>query len=161
MSNRPSVLPPSPAQLVRFMCRVSVPLGRDECWKWKGPRIKGYGQFWISQSSRLAHRASWLLMVGDIPTGQCVLHRCDTPACVNPRHLFLGTQLENIADCISKGRNVRGETQGRSKVTSSQVLKIRELRRSGVKTEAIAKEFGVSHDCVRAIVRRTRWKHLN
>lgn len=77
------------------------------CWLWSAYKNKqGYGAFSLDGSSRviMAHRASFVLHVGEIQDGKCVLHRCDTPSCVNPEHLFLGTREENSLDRDLKGR---------------------------------------------------------
>jgi len=79
------------------------------CWFWTGARKHtGYGQIWVVNSAKTAHRISWILHNGPIPTGLCVLHKCDNPPCVNPDHLFLGTRADNNLDCVAKGRNVIG-----------------------------------------------------
>ncbi len=80
------------------------------CWLWTGSRNqKGYGWSRIQGiSTRMAHRISWLLHRGDIPEGVLVCHKCDTPSCVNPDHLFLGTQKDNLLDMSRKGRSYRG-----------------------------------------------------
>ncbi len=81
-----------------------------DCWIWKGAiSNKGYGSFRFNNKTELAHRVAWILVNGPIPDGvgdhgTCVLHSCDNPRCVNPAHLFLGTQVDNINDMVRKGR---------------------------------------------------------
>jgi len=95
------------APLDRFMAKVERPDTRNSCWRWTaGLAGGGYGQFWIYEARHAipAHRAAWLLMVGPIPPGLMVLHRCDVRECVNPEHLFLGTAADNTHDMMAKGR---------------------------------------------------------
>lgn len=78
----------------------------EECWEWQGPTNHGYGYIRIDGPKRYMHRFSWELHNGEITDGLFVLHKCDNPSCVNPDHLFLGTQRDNVYDCIAKGRHV-------------------------------------------------------
>jgi hypothetical protein len=103
------VYPRQPKPLAdRFWSKVVGTDDPDACWGWAGATNNhGYGIVNVGgprHDRALAHRLSWVLHVGAIPTGACVLHRCDRPACTNPRHLFLGTQLDNVADMDAKGR---------------------------------------------------------
>ena len=131
-----------------------------QCWRWTGHKMKsGYGSF----TAGLAHRYSWLLHCGEVPEGLSVLHHCDNRECVNPGHLFLGTQQDNLADMRSKGHQVRGETQGGSKLTDGQVREIRSrYKRYSHKhgSGALAREFGIGEVEIWRIVKRQRWAHV-
>lgn len=87
-----------------------------DCWIWNASQIPtGYGRFKSKTitNSGYAHRASWLIYNGEIPPGMCVLHKCDNPSCVNPKHLFLGTMTDNMRDRDNKGRTHRGQRHTR------------------------------------------------
>ncbi len=135
----------------------------EECWPWTGAKTwKGYGFFRWDGKSQNAHRVAWMLANGPIPEGIHCLHRCDNPACQNPAHLFLGTNLENISDKMSKGRHrgPRGERSSSAKLTSEQIYEIRERGETCEPYETIARRFGITEGHVSMIITRRSWKHL-
>ena len=88
----------------RFWSKVNIKESND-CWEWQaGKHRQGYGVFKFDNKIQLAHRISWLLAHTEIPQGMVVMHKCDNPGCVNPDHLCLGTQKDNIHDMRTKGR---------------------------------------------------------
>lgn len=133
------------------------------CTIWTKARNEhNYGTLRVVKSTTLAHRYAWTLANGPIPEGACVLHRCDNPPCCNPDHLFLGTQLENIVDRESKNRggDHRGVLHGKARLTEAQVLEIRALKASGIRTFHIADRFGIDRTHCHAIIKRKIWRHL-
>src|SRR5436190_17812213 len=137
----------------------NIKYSSDECWLWTGTLDRnGYGRFGIDGRQPAAHRVSWRLHRGEIPVGLYVCHHCDVPGCVNPEHLFLGTQTDNMRDRTRKGRTARGERQGHSKLRTDDVLEIRRL--TGSSQREIARRFGISQSMVSDIVSRRKWCHV-
>ena len=102
-------LAPFRERLAKSLSDNSIPEPNSGCLLWIGAvKPGGYGNLGIKPEGRtyIAHRAAYEVAYGTIPTGLKVLHKCDNPPCINPLHLFLGTQLDNIRDCVSKGRHV-------------------------------------------------------
>lgn len=127
------------------------------CWLWvKAVSIGGYGQIGVNRKVEVAHRVSYRLYVGPIPSGALVLHKCDTPACINPGHLFLGTHKINYDDMTAKGRRASfsGEHNSNVKLTFAQV---EEIRASGLTQVELAKMYGVNQPHVSRIKRRAAW----
>ena len=123
------------------------------CWFWTGATDKdGYGDFQVEDKRVKAHRFSYLLHFGDLEDLQ-VLHTCDEPSCVNPDHLFLGSQADNIHDCMIKGRRYL-----RSKVLSAkQVKEIRQLHATNLHSQrSLAKDFGVTHKTIADVIYHKR-----
>ena len=131
------------------------------CWSWGGSvNAAGYGVVRVGgrgSPSYLAHRLSWALHCSEIPDGLHVLHRCDNPACSNPDHLFLGTNRDNIADRIAKGRpgsqawRGAGERHPNARLSNADVAAIRGSRSSGARCVDLARQYGVSARHISAI----------
>ncbi len=128
----------------------------NDCWNWIGSVINnGYGQF----NTKGSHRYSYELHFGKIPKGIFVCHTCDNRACVNPTHLFLGTQDENIKDAKAKGRMAKGSLQGISKLLENDIVEIRKLFNTKSQRQ-IAKLFNVSPATICNIFKNKIWKHV-
>ena len=129
------------------------------CWLWLGNKRYGYGLIRMGAAGKggMAHRISWQLHNGVIPRGSYVLHRCNNPTCVNPDHLYLGTQLDNIQQAKREGRMRRGETQGTSKLKESDVTNIRIL---DLPRQKLADLYGVSYMQIKNIKTRKHWTHI-
>lgn len=132
--------------------------GPDECWPWKAATFKkkgkqmGYGRHAGSGPYTYAHRCAWIFAHGEISAGQIVMHACDNVLCCNPRHLSLGTDLDNARDCIAKGRKP-------TKLTPDQVREIRALLPT-MKQSEIAEKYGITDSQLSTIKLRKQWKHV-
>jgi len=146
----------------RFMAKV-MPEPNTGCWIWiASMNIKGYGTFGIGQRSMssTSHRVSYEMFKGDIPKGMHVLHHCDNPFCVNPDHLWLGTNLDNNKDKVKKGRAAKGIFHPRARLNDNYVRIIREAYSMGFTKMSIAKYFKIGHTTVRSIIDGINWKHV-
>jgi hypothetical protein len=151
----------------KFWSRI---VHEGECWLWTGPTINtGYGTVSRYRRHILAHRFAYELTHGPIPDGMKVCHNCpdgDNPRCVNPAHLFLGTQKDNVDDMRRKGREgwrknkPQGSAHGRAKIVEDDVREIRRLVGAGESRPALAAHFGVSLAAIDQIVNRKTWKHV-
>jgi hypothetical protein len=141
--------------IARFSAKLSD-LDESGCKLWKGCiNSKGYGLFGIERNQYLAHRVAWAIKHDD-PGDMSVLHRCDNPPCCNVDCLFLGTQLDNVADMISKDRKItrRGSENYNARFTDSQVREIRERYANGERQFELAEFFGVGCTTINSIVRQ-------
>lgn len=145
--------------------RLMAKIIKDEsgCWLWTGHKTAaGYGALGFQRKQKYAHRSSYEVFCGPIPKGLNVCHSCDVPACINPSHLFLGTQQENMADMVrkkrrSKSNNISGSTHHQAKLTEAQIV---EIRASPKKQRDIALEYGLAQSTVGAIRTRKTWGHV-
>lgn len=142
----------------RFAAKVDR---SGDCWLWTGARRlpeRRYGLFhW--NGPKAAHRVAWQLAHGPIPDGMLVCHSCDNPPCVNPAHLFLGTNADNAADRVAKGRSARtsGEAHPQARLTALQVDAIRASHRAGSSLRALARQHAISPTHVQRLVRGEQW----
>lgn len=153
----------------KFWSKVSI--GRkDDCWRWLAHIGKdGYGVFSVYSKLLKAHRFSWLITntEKDIPEGLCICHKCDNRFCVNPNHLFLGTYVDNMQDMIKKGRQsvgmchgkkLRGEKNGKVKLTQIQVDEMRKIAKTEKITQhELAEMYNISETQVSNILSGKRW----
>lgn len=135
------------------------------CWLWSGAdHSNGYGLVQWRGRSDCAHRAAYEAANGEGTTAAVVVrHKCDTPACVNPAHLLIGTHADNMRDKRERGRQARGEGNGNAKLTISDIIAIRARCRPGDKRNGvrpIARELRIDAATVRDIVLRRIWKHV-
>ena len=145
---------PKQLEVDRFMSHVHK--HDSGCWLWTAYCMKnGYGLFRTSLRHELSHRTSYRLFNGQLDTRD-VMHQCDTPGCVNPNHLVLGTRLENMQDAKRKGRMCIGERHGRSKLTQEQVQFI---RKSNKLQREIAVEFGITQSHVSCLKNGKKWQN--
>jgi len=174
-------LPLSAREIAAFEARISCTVNMLGCYEWIGAfKENGYGMFTIQAHEYRAHRIAWSLFSGKSPDGWHVCHHCDNPACVNPLHLFLGKDADNLLDCRIKGRiNVgirirgdahhtrcrpetvcRGVRNGAAVLTEDEVRQIRGQYRGGRAKARLARGFKTSVSNIRRILSWDTWRHL-
>lgn len=155
-------LPGFESVAIRFNAKW-MPEPNSGCWIWTGGLSNGRPSFGFrTGKTEPAYRTAYRIFRGDVPDGLYACHHCDNPACVNPHHIFLGTQADNLADMARKGRGHgpckdRQSAKFKVKLTDDQV---REIRLYPAPSRATAKVFGVSQVLVAAIRRRAVWRHV-
>lgn len=155
-----------------------VSIAESGCWEWEGTLSKkGYGTISIKnkewpESIVYLHRLVYSLCVEQLPDDMCVCHRCDNPCCVNPNHLFLGTNNDNIADKVAKNRqakgqdirtnhsHLKGENIVTARLTAEKVMEIRRLDQQGEAFATISERYGISMSHIGYIVQGRAWAHL-
>src|ERR1700686_397720 len=149
----------------RYWAKVKK-AGPDECWLWTASRYSfGYGCFRLSRVKKncAAHLYSFALYYGGIPDGMHVLHKCDNPPCVNPAHLFPGTDADNATDRTNKGRtknpSYKGIAHPRNKLSEQDIREIRRLA-GEVTQRYLGLYYGVSQAQISHIVTKKLWNHL-
>lgn len=153
-------------EMARFWSKVDQSQGSESCWKWQGATNgkKGYGQLTLRQRHFYAHRVAYTLAFSD-PGSLLVCHTCDNPRCCNPKHHFLGTIKDDVADMLTKGRArggakipPKGVKHYGAKLTESDVLKIRAS--TNISINEWARRLKVSPGTISCIVNRKTWKHV-
>lgn len=151
-------------EIERFVEKIKIGFGEDACWLWVGGLQKdGYGSFGTVHDDIwemvLSHRYMYEQCFGEIPVGMNVCHKCDNRACVNPAHLFVGTQNDNVQDMMSKNRfyDMSGESNPNAKLTNDDVFIIRGHHHVYDK-KTLAKMFKVSQTTIYSIIKGTTWK---
>jgi len=137
----------------RFWNKVEK-TGSDDCWEWQASTINGYGQF---DKGLLSHRVAYRLEVED-PGENYVLHKCDNKLCVNPEHLYLGDQQDNMNDAVERGQMPSGENAGPAKLTNEEVEEIRsKLEDTDLTQKEIGEQYGVTQPIISDISNGKIW----
>ena len=158
-----------------FLSRVEI-VTESGCWIWMGATRNGYGKMHVKGSGKwqkvlLAHRVSYEMFKGSIPSDKCVCHTCDVPLCVNPNHLWIGTSAENTGDSVKKNRRAKGGLNGAvihrdrfqgehnpaAVLTAQDVL---DIRSSSLSRPELAREYGVTYCSIRNVLDRVTWQHI-
>lgn len=149
------------SDLDRFWKKIVIPADSSDCWIWTAAKNwDGYGTFTLSGKDVRAHRVSWFIRHGQWPGSACVLHSCDTRACCNPSHLFLGTRGDNAKDRDRKGRLPKGEDHTISKLTAEQALNIYKRAWAGENSASIAAEYKISRATPLDVKHGRTWSHI-
>ncbi len=134
--------------------------GENECWNYIGYLRNGYGRIQINYRYYLAHRIVYEDIYGSIPDGMCICHSCNNPSCCNPKHLYMGTQTDNMKQMVNDGRTGKGEDAGGVKLTEKSVLEIRKLYFSGEYSQKkLGEIFRVTQSNISYVINKT-WKYL-
>lgn len=131
--------------------------GPEDCWEWQASTTSGYGQTFLDGDVVLAHRAVYEIEVED-PGDGYVLHECDNKLCVNPSHLYLGDQQDNMNDAVERGQMPSGENAGPAKLTKEEVEQIRwKVENTDLTQAQIAEQYDVTQPTVSAISNEKTW----
>ena len=147
---------------VDFWKKINVKTTND-CWEWNGSVNKdGYGRPRFQGELIYAHRLALTYATPNLDlTGKVVMHACDNTRCCNPKHLLIGTHVDNQADKYKKNRQAKGEKNGQSLLNDVQVLQAREKYKPRLVTyKMLAKEYGVCKDTMQKAIRGIYWKHI-
>ena len=132
------------------------------CWQWVGSQWNGYGKVSLKGKNEQAHRASWMVFNGSIGDSLQVNHKCHNRACINPDHLYLGTQNQNMEDMRGAGRENKafGEGNGNSFLVESDVIEIKKMIADGFSYRVISEKFNTCITNIGSIKRGLTWSHV-
>ena len=145
----------------KLRIKENIKIDKNGCWIWQGSKHRqGYGNIAYRNKPMLAHRISWIIFKGEIPSSIYVCHTCDVTSCCNPDHLFLGTQKENMDDAHDKGKyeNRNISKNRRIKLNFEQVQEIKKLHKQGMKRKDLQIKYSVSQTCIAKILTGVSWK---
>lgn len=142
----------------------NVIIDANDCWIWQlstlvPPKLP-YGQVKYNGKQYRVHNLMYRLIYGEIPKGLNVLHECDVPQCCNPKHLFLGTVMDNSIDMMSKGRAACGEKNANTYLLEAQVINLLQRHADGARIEHLAEEYKMSPNTLKAILYGQSWSYL-
>jgi hypothetical protein len=158
-------MPGLSARLIERFWSFADKRGPDECWPWRGTRVRSatgsmsYGRFYVGMQRFVASRIAYHIVHGGLNPAQLVCHTCDNPPCVNPAHLWLGTNADNMADMVQKGRHPRrfGEAAPRALLSDDDV---RFIRQSSLPSRHLARHFGVTIGTIQKARSGISWRHI-
>jgi len=142
----------------QFGFRQPIVVDGDGCWLWTGATNGQYGTFYVNGAKRYAHRHSYMVHRGPIPSGMMVLHSCDKPLCINPNHLHVGTQSDNMREASDRKRLRVGRRNPRARRSVDEVIAIRRAADSGESYSSIARRMKIALSNVSLIARRKLWR---
>lgn len=152
--------------LDRFLSKIAYTANINNCWDWMGGISRGgYGNFGVrinnATKNIICTRLSYFIHNNKDPYGFAVLHKCDNRKCVNPNHLYLGSNKDNSEDMVQKNRQASGVNNGSSKLSEQQVIEIRkEYVFRTVSFQKLANKFNLAKATVKSIIKRETWKHI-
>lgn len=163
MSNVLPIREFSESEIIKFRNKIIKGDDVNDCWGWLGAKgVNNYSIFKIKYERYRASRVSYFLEYGIDPENLDVCHTCDNPICINPKHLFLGTRLDNMKDASLKNRMCKGGDNIKSKLKESDIPKIKEIySKGGISQLKLSKQFSVSQAIIARVISSKLWKHVN
>jgi hypothetical protein len=146
----------------KLRLKTNSVVDKNGCWRWRKSKFNGYGKTVLKRKAMSAHRASWIIFAGKIPNRLQVNHKCHVRDCINPDHLYLGDQKQNMRDMKQAGRQkiLKGSEIGNSKLQDADILQIRKISKQGVSVKEISQLFKTCSSNIRQIIACKTWKHV-